>query len=334
MPKYMTMLLCLLLLPAVALASSQTDVPKIMVINSYHAASPWVTGHNTALKADLEDSTRLIFFDMNTKRLPKSLHQAQAARARAAIEKERPDLLVLTDDYALKSLGNIAAQMHIPVVFLGINNNPRTYLDSMMLATGVLERPLLKRSIVYIREILGDSFKSCLILFDDDITAQTILEQVFKKKHSLVFDETVTDIRLLSRFEDWKQSVLNAKKNGYGAIILGLYHTLVDDRGRHVDAEQVARWTSKHSPVPVFGFWDFSVGKGLAMGGLILAAEPQGREAAKLVRRILNGQSPRNIQPVMAEQGHFIFSLHELKRWRITLPDYFDTPMLDITFVE
>ncbi len=73
---------------------------------------------------------------------------------------------------------------------------------------------------------------------------------------------------------------MNAKKEGYGAIILGLYHTLVDDRGRHVDDEQVARWTSKHSPVPVFGFWDFSVGKGLAMGGLTLDSEPQGREAA------------------------------------------------------
>ena len=72
-----------------------------------------------------------------------------------------------------------------------------------------------------------------------------------------------------------EEAVLNAKKNGYEAIFIGLYHTLVDDDGKHVSEQTVLEWTSAHSPVPLFCFWEFSVGKGKAIGGLVLDGRDQ-----------------------------------------------------------
>ena len=313
---------------------AQAEMQKVLIINSYHPDFSWVADHNSALKQGLEGVAQVFVFNMDTKRLTQKVYQQQAERAFAQVMKIRPDAVVLADDYALQSLGKRLTDRGIPIIFLGINNNPRNYIRKMDLATGVLERPLLKRSIVYIREILGSTFTKCMVLFDNGITANTTVNQVFQGRMSQVFSNTTIDIKLNSRFSQWKENVLNAKKNGYSAIILGLYHTLVDENSVHVSDDVIARWTSAHSPVPVFGFWDFSVGKGLAIGGLVLDGTPQGEEAALLTRMVLKGKLPHTISPITAETGKFIFSRSELSRWDITLPHYFTAPNETITYVD
>lgn len=326
---YTSILLCIIMASVAG-----ADEKRVMVINSYHADYPWVIAHNDALKERLADKAIQSFYYLDSKRLSPSESLAKAKGMLKTVKESRPDLIILADDFALKELGNEIMLDGIPVVFLGINTNPRMHIGDMTLATGVLERPLLKRSIVYIKDIMEDDLKKCLVLFDNGTTAASTMETVFRGKHSNVFSRTSTDITLLQTFNEWKQTVLTAKDNGYSVIILGLYHTLVDDKGNHVPDEQVATWTSANSPVPVFGFWDFAVGKGKAIGGLILSGAPQGEEAAKLALKVLDGQTPNTLEPVHAEHGRFIFSRSELKRWNITLPAYFDSPNEPLIFVD
>jgi len=309
-------LLAMMLMPCAARAERKT----VLVINSYHPVFPWVESHNTALQNALRDTVDLSYFNMDTKRLPKEKYPGQVALAMETFHKKQPDLVVLTDDFALKSLGSRITREGTPVVYLGINNNPRHYLDDMGLATGVLERPLFKRSIVYLKDIFGDALHDCLVLFDDSVTSHVIKDYVFREYSSLIFSHTVTHLKLLNQFEDWKKIVLNAKAHRYDVIIVGLYHTLVDESGQHVDDATVIQWLARNSPVPVFGFWDFSIGKGKAVGGLVLAGAPQGAEAAKLVLRILDGESFQSVHPVTTVSGKFVFSRFELARWDIALP--------------
>ena len=118
--------LCLFSILLVGTAHAQQK--KVMVINSYHAEYPWVVAHNTALKNVLEDKVDLSFFDMDTKRFPIDKHKERASLAMAAFETEQPDIVVLTDDNALKTLGNKITLSGTPIVYLGINDNPRKYL--------------------------------------------------------------------------------------------------------------------------------------------------------------------------------------------------------------
>lgn len=328
--RYCTIFLMFLFL--VTAASAQDT--KIMIINSYHAEYPWVVAHNTALRNGLEDTATLSFHYLDTKRRSLAVGRENAMALLESIKQNKPDIVVLTDDFALKELGLPTMNAGIPVVFLGINGNPRNYIGSMTLASGVLERPLLKRSIAYLKDILGTDMKKCLVLFDNGTTAKVIVETDFLGKQSSHFSKTKTDIKLSSTFAEWKDAVLRSKKRGYDVIILGLYHTLVDDEGNHVPDDKVAHWTSAHSPVPVFGFWDFSIGLNKAVGGLVLSGTPQGKEAVTIIKRILAGHSPRTIQPVTAEHGRFVFSRSGLQRWDITLPEYFNNPKEPIEFVE
>lgn len=326
----------ILVITSILVASTSWAIEKarVMVINSYHAEYPWVIAHNRVLTSELGDVAVLSYSYLDSKRLPQEQARQKADRVYQLFLEDRPDLVVIADDFALKTLGTSIMAKGVPVIFLGINNNPREYIGNMTLATGVLERPLLKRSVVYIQDIFDGKMKKCLILFDDGITALTILDQIFNGTSSLTFNWTTVDIELVRRYATWKQLVLTSKERGYDALILGLYHTIKDNSGNHIPDMQIADWTSANSPLPVFAFWDFAVGKDKAIGGLILSGEPQGIEAARLVKRVLKGESPQSIPPVTAEHGRFIFSRSELKRWNIQLPKYFEQPNEPLIFIE
>ncbi len=136
--------------------------------------------------------------------------------------------------------------------------------------TGILERPILKRSLVFINDILPSSRRG-LILFDTDLTAMATKEVEFGGKDRLSLQGVDIDIRLIGDFEEWKRTVLGAGTT-YDYLITGLYQTIRDSDGTYVDPETVIEWTSTHSIIPLFSFWDFGVGRNRAIGGRVLKA--------------------------------------------------------------
>lgn len=307
---------------------------RVLCINSYHPSFSWVVEHNAALAEVIGDLAEIAYFHMDTKRIPLSAHHQMTEDAFAFYREFEPDLVVLTDDNALKYLGRKIIASGTPIVYLGINGNPRGYLGTLVLSTGVLERPLLKRAIVHLKEIMGPDMDSCLVLMDDSNTSRAIKQSVFggRDKHRL--GGVGTEIRLLNNYRLWQEAVLTAKDQGYDVLVTGLYHTLKGDGDFVMPDEEVIRWTSANTPIPLFGYWHFSVGKGKAIGGMVLDGRPQGLEAGRLVSRILRSNDFPSIPPVTAAPGRFVFSRSELERWDITLPLNFRDQFGTLEYVE
>lgn len=331
-----TLLHVIAFLAATACLAWATDSPdkRVLCINSYHPSFSWVAEHNAALAETIGDMAQLHYFHMDTKRKPVKQNPDCIRRAMAVFREMDPDVVVLTDDNALKYLGRKITGHGTPVVYLGINGNPRDYLDTLHLSTGVLERPLLKRAIIYLKEILGDAMHNCLVLMDDSNTSRAIKQSVFGGRGRHRLGDVPTEIQLLDSFTRWKEAVLTAERYGYDVIVTGLYHTLVDESGTVIPDEEVIRWTSANSLVPVFGYWDFSVGRGKAIGGMVQDGRPQGVEAGRLVRRILRNKNQALIAPVTAEPGRFIFSRAEMARWGIVLPRDFREKFGELRYAE
>ncbi len=133
----------------------------ILVIESYHAEYLWDIEYKKGLTESLGNNHRFSYFEMNTKRILKGQIEQKANLAWQEILNLKPDLVVLGDDNALKFLASRLRNTSIPVVYLGINNNPRNYdLAGAKNITGVLERPLLKRSILLTKQILTGAKKA------------------------------------------------------------------------------------------------------------------------------------------------------------------------------
>lgn len=315
---------------AVLLSFGPAVSKTVVLINSYHCGYQWVRDYQAGLHEAWGKGVTLVSFDLDTKRLPPEKFPEQAAKALALIDANKPDVVILADDNALKLLCKDVVDRGYPTVFLGINGNPRVYDLRLERVVGVLERPLNKRVIVSLNDLFDDKFSKLLALFDVSTTSAVLKKQYFKAP-TLKFAGYQMDLKYISTMEEWKEVVLSSKANGYQGIILGLHHTVRHEDGSHVPYREVARWTAEHSPVPLFAFWEFSVAKDMAIGGLVLDGRSQGLVAGRLAKLIMSGSSPSELQTVIADQGKLIFSRSGLKRWGLELHPHHGE---DIYYVE
>jgi ABC-type uncharacterized transport system substrate-binding protein len=304
-------------------AASQATVqakPKIVIVESYSRDFAWDASYRNVLIDRLGNVCDLSFFEMNTKKLPASMHKEMGQKAMNFIRETHPDLVVLGDDTALKFLGNTLEDLHVKTVYLGINNNPRAYFPrgNPVYVTGVLERPLVRRSVFYVRKIIPGVNK-ILILFDTDVTSNIILEDEFSGKKTGSIGNINYEIKLLGHASEWGSEIVNAKQNGYGAIIIGLFQTIKDKTGHSVDPTVLLSWSSTASTVPTFAFWDFSVGEHGAIGGFVLSGAEQGRNAANIIELLLKNPDllPGEIEPIFQSDGVLLFSKKQLSKWHI-----------------
>lgn len=295
---------------------------SVLVIESYHSAYLWDADYTRALNDQLSELADLTFVQMDTKRTPPSEYAASAENAWQQYLQLQPDLVILGDDNALKYLGQRLTRTDTPVVYLGINNNPRHYFKNRPdNVSGVLERPLIKRSIVYMSSIMAKQLNNVLVLLDDGTTASTIFEEEFGGISQRAIGPVNVDVRLIGDYDEWQQAILTAPERGYDAIMVGLYHTITDTAGQHVPANEVITWSSSETQRPLFGFWSFVVGSDMAIGGYVLDGYEQGKLAAMMAKSALAGE-PLPLLPVTSSEGQFVFSRTQLAKWQIELPQH------------
>ena len=295
---------------------------KILIIESYHSEYDWDKNYITGIKDVLKDDFDLLYFQMNTKKISKGQYQEKADQAWELFLQVNPDLVILGDDSALKYLSMPFSETTTPVIYLGINNNPRNYhLQNSKNIMGILERPLIKRAIPTVAQLFTPKITRMLLMFDNSQTSHYVFKQVFSSNSQMIISGIQVDIKLIDDWDIWQSTLLNAD-NFYDAVFFGLYHTLTDENNNPIPAEQVLQWSSKNAPVPPFGFWDFSIGADKAIGGLVLLGYEQGKLAAGIAKDILlNHIQPDQINTKTAEKGRYLFSRQALLKYELTLPE-------------
>lgn len=309
----------LVLLTAAPVASSQTYT--ISIVHSYHKEYAWELSLTGGLLDTLPPNSVLDHFYLDTKRLEKSRHPAQAQKALEHLAASRPDLIILCDDNAARHLGPALKNGPVPVVYVGLNGNPRDYgifpAENM---TGILERPLLKRSLHSMCRLVNTEDTKVLILFDSDSTSDAVLSEAFAGETQFELGKVRVEIRQFELLDEWQDALLTSQSQGFDTVYIGLYHTLRTRDGEHVPDEDVIAWANANAPVPIFAFWDFAVGRGRAIGGHVLSGRDQGRAGGEMASKVLAGASPAQIHPRTAKDGSYTFSIHELNRFGIKLP--------------
>lgn len=197
---------------------------------------------------------------------------------------------------------------------MGINNYPRLYnITRTDNITGILERPLMKRSIIYITEFIKPIMDKILILFDSGITFKISVQEVFQGQSSVNVTGIHVDLKLIGELSEWRKIVLSIRLKGYDVVIVGLYQTIVDENGEYVKAIDIINWTSKNTTVPPFGFWDFTMGRKRPLVVLFFVDRPRGRERPKWLNRYWPVNLPVKFLRASAKKGGFIFPEHNWK---------------------
>lgn len=311
------------LLVTLGAAGNAVAENKVMLIHSYHQEMKWVEDLTAGVKQELGDDYQLIIHHMDTKRLPKGMFGYSAERAFTAFQEQKPDLVIICDDNGFSLLGEQIAET-TPVVFCGINSDIRRdypWVINSNNITGVVERPMIKRSIVEFARATSIKLHQVLILLGDSLTADAIFHYDLGGKSQFRIAKNIrADVVRVSNADAWKEQIKLSKKQGYDLILIAGYAAMHTENGDYVSFDELSHWVSANAPVMTITSHEQAIGKGRVMAGMVVSGILMGQDAANLAKQLLTLPKGSHQIPIhFQSQGKMILSRHELRNWGLKI---------------
>jgi ABC-type uncharacterized transport system substrate-binding protein len=256
-------------------------------VNSYHQGHPPSDQITAGLLESLPvDSFEVISHFMDTKR--NSSQEYIETRAEAlldSIKEADPDLLVVSDDNAVKYLVQPHLQdQDLPVVFCGVNWSADQYDLSRNNITGMLE-------LLPIEEVMATmkshypSMQSLLVLNENTTTSRKtkpILDTLLNHLDIEVSQALVDD------FDSWKAAFKDGNRSN------DIIYLQTQGAIKNWDHNEALAFVNQHMKVPLITCEDHMMP--YSVFGMTQVSREQGIWAAETAKRILRGTPPSEIQ--------------------------------------
>ncbi|MCX4029390.1 hypothetical protein H0A36_03025 [Endozoicomonas sp. SM1973] len=321
--KLAAVLLC------VILSSKLVAGPKdLLIIHSYSRSGSftWVDDQTNGIKSIFgKRGYQFHEFELSTKTIPESQFEEKASAAYKVVKQVNPGLIFLTDDNALKLMVPKIGK-NIPIVFAGVNGNIRTdypWLLKYANVTGILERPLMKRTIFQMKDALNLNLKKVLVIMGTSPTGKAFFKNDLNGEDKFRLVTIDVDVRRSGKIEEWYKWISESKEEGYNLLLVTNFYALTDSNGNKIDVEIVANWISNNSPLPAFSVHTGVVGKNKLIGGMVISGVHMGEAAGKLALDILINKKSSAIFYKTLDRGQLIFSKHQLTKWNLTVDKRF-----------
>jgi len=292
---------------------------QVLVLHSYHKGLAWTDSEDAGIASVLDDKPGLELFTeyMDAKRFAQPGDEDRlAAYFARKYANSRFEVVIATDDDAFQFLLGRRDKLFpgAQVVFCGVN-----YFDEAMIAhsagtyTGVVEAYDVRGTLRAALALHPGTYR-LVVVNDRTPTGQAnrkILAEVlpeFEKKVSVVYLDDLSTDELLAKVRSLAQ----------GDIVLLMTFNR-DKAGRVLDYNESISLVAGQSKVPIYGVWDFYLGRGLT-GGMITNGFDQGRLAGRMALRILAGERAGSIPVAKESTNRYMFDYAQLQRFGIS-PD-------------
>jgi len=303
----------LLLLPVLGCAKSSE---KVLLIFSYHPEYAWVVDETRGIDDILKGrGVEIEKFYLDTKRNTSAEWKEEVAEeAMKRIEEFKPDLVIVFDDNACELVAKKYIDKSIPFVFCGMNGEPADYGFPAQNMTGVIERHHLVATIDLLKRLVP-SVNKLAIMTDDSPTSRAFISSI----ESIVPPIEISEFYTTNDFDAWKAKAQELQTE-VDAIGIYVYHVIKEEAGEaSLPPEDVLEWTLENSMLPDCAFSDFTVRDGVLCGVTVSGYE-QGKAAAEIAIRILNGEKPIDIGIECPEQGTPMVNETRAKELSIEIP--------------
>jgi two-component system cell cycle sensor histidine kinase/response regulator CckA len=316
--KFSSVLLCFLIIFMVNSPGRAAETPqkRVLVLHSYYLGFTWTDDITKGINKAFAQSTgnvELYYEFMDAKRHPeidylKSLNELYQLKYPAGTI----DLIICSDDQALTYLLTTGAQLfpNVPVVFCGVNDYDISMRNRGRPLTGVIER-IDPRSTLDIALKLHPDTRRIAVITDSTRTGRAIHANARKTfqdyedrlEFSYLYDCTM---------EELQQEV--AKLSGETLLLLFVFNR--DRSGKNFTHENSLELIKSHCHVPIYSFWNFYLNHGI-VGGMITTGLAQGKVAAELAIRILEGEKASEIPVITESPNEFMFDYKQLQQFSI-----------------
>lgn len=291
--------------------SNEIESKKVLYINSYHEGYTWSDGIEKVIKSNLNKSKlniELKIFRMDSKRnKSKNFIEKKALEAKRIIEEYKPDVVIVSDDNAVKYLlVPYFNNSSIPFIFCGVNGSSKKYNLSKDNTTGMIEVKLVLDSIKNITKFTKGN--KIAYLNDNTISAKkdgVFFENVLNKSIKKVYVNTL---------KQWKDEFLNIQNNA--DILFFGYPSGINDWTK--SKAELKKFIKLNTKIPSTS-WNASL-KELTLLTFAMSSEEQGDWASKKTIEILKGKKINQIPVTKNKKGDIYINLSLSKKLGITFP--------------
>lgn len=289
---------------------------QVLVLNSYHKGLSWtdniVRGIESVFPPDGYD-VEVDFEYMDTKRHFHPEYFRLLARIyELKYEPDSFDVVITADNDAFNFARQYRKELFpgVPLVFTGVNNFTDEMIRDHDRVTGVVEETDV-RSTIEVALKLHPYTREIVVINDRTTTGIAMKNEVLKVMPS--FENRVQ----FAFFDDFDIPELQERirKIPYDSIILLLVVNR-DRTGNFFAYEESLAVIYQKATVPIYSIWDFYLGRGI-VGGMLTSAYSQGRTAAELAQRILQGEDVGTLPIVRKSPNQYMFDYRELQRFRV-----------------
>lgn len=296
------------------------EMPKILVVHSYHAEQQ---EHVVEMDKGITEGLAGIEYErhsfyMDTKRHTSEAWKQQAGqKASEMLSHLRPQVVITMDDNAQQYFAkHYAGQPGPPwFVFSGVNNEPSVYGFPAVNVTGVLERPNVLESIELLRKI-QPQVQNLLIMADKSETTDPLIAYC----KTLQLPITVVGYAQPLTLEEWR-STLEQYRGKIDAVGLYVARTVAHSASdpTKVPEQELIRLINEDYRLPTVGFFDSAAESGV-LCGVSVSMKEQGVAAGRIAKAILGGKRPNDFAVQPTDHGRIQLNLATAERLGIQIP--------------
>jgi PAS domain S-box-containing protein len=301
-------------------AAENTSTPpkkRVLILNSYHKGLSWTDNIVHGIEAELKaDGREIEIYSeyMDTKRYPGKEHYRNLYETYSyKFKKYKFDIVIVNDNNALNFVIKYHGEIFpdTPVVFCGINNFQESMLTGLSLFTGVVEEIDISGTLELALALHPDT-ERVVSINDETTTGIAVKNEVLEIAPQF---EGWVDFEFIENFNiaELKEQVWKLPRNSI--ILLSVVNR--DRSGQFFAYEESIAHIYSESSAPIYSFWDTYLGKGI-VGGRLTTGYHQGKTAAQIALRILNGADVKTIPVVRDSPNKYMFDHQQLKLFNIS----------------
>jgi len=311
---------CLLLLLIIfshgILLSNNNELPKVLILHSYHQQFKWTNEITQGIETQLKGICDIQVQYMDTKRQFDSTYQKILFDLiYHKHKKHHYDVIIVSDNNALNFLKKYHDTIfqNTPIVFCGINYASEQDFEPFQQITGVSEEVDIAKNFKLIKK-LQPRVDTLVIVTDETPTASRITKKL--SAHTQKANRHFGAVKIWNHISMHKLEEKLSDLNANYAVLLVLFFRDVDDK--YYSYRESARRIALSSTVPVYVLWDFNLGYG-TLGGYMVDGFEQGKAAGEMTKRILQGEKASQIPIKWQSPNHYKFDFEQLQKFRIDL---------------
>lgn len=290
---------------------------KILVLHSYHQGLEWSDNISRGIRSVFSyyrEQYEIHYEYLDTKRNTGEIYTQKLLQFMSSKYDELEyEAVIVSDNNALRMLndGQVVFSGNPLIIFCGINNFTDTLTDKLSNTAGVVEKADHRSNIELIRQLHPDS-KRITIILDQTPTGDAIKAELTQVE----VDFEDVEFNYLRDFTLGEVDDLLTSLGDEEPIYLLTFNR--DRNNQFISYTEGIEMLNKSAKGPIYGAWDFYMGKGL-VGGRIVSGYLQGKKAAEITLELISKPNANALTVIADTPTKYMFDYRYLEEHGISI---------------